>query len=133
MGGGMGRRSRSSPRWATVFGEPGRPWTEPARVAAARRVAEPHLAGRDGPRKPSVNTLYALANELGVSLDDLLFMDTSRPCGRGAESSAEPPADVLPRVPVQRAATARASIRLGSGSSWERLTTESLRTSTSST
>ena len=32
-----------------------------------------------GRAKPSVNTLYALASELGISLDTLLFMDTQPP------------------------------------------------------
>ena len=53
---------------------------EPARPGRGRRrLAEPHLAGRDGRAKPSVNTLYALATELGISLDILLFMDTQPP------------------------------------------------------
>ena len=37
-----------------------------------------------GRAKPSVNTLYALATELGVSLDVLLFMDTQPPAPNGA-------------------------------------------------
>jgi transcriptional regulator with XRE-family HTH domain len=83
-----------------------------------------------GRAKPSVNTLYALANELGISLDVLLFMDTQPPRGgrEGAEAddSVEAPAVLLPHDPVQRATT-RTTIRLGSGVVWERLTTESIR------
>ena len=37
-----------------------------------------------GRAKPSVNTLYALATELGISLDVLLFMDTQPPAQNGA-------------------------------------------------
>ncbi len=80
-----------------------------------------------GRAKPSVNTLYALATELRISLDVLLFMDTEPPLRSedavGLEDTIERP---LPRDPVQRAAS-RSSIRLGSGVVWERLTTESIR------
>jgi transcriptional regulator with XRE-family HTH domain len=80
-----------------------------------------------GRAKPSVNTLYALANELGISLDSLLFMDAEPP-------TPEPPGDspegisetTLPHDPVQRVAS-RSTIRLGSGVVWERLTTESIK------
>ena len=79
-----------------------------------------------GRARPSVNTLYAIATELAVSLDDLLFIDADRP-----------PADD-PRLaergmgivggqrlgPVQRASN-RKRIRLASGVLWERLTTDS--------
>jgi transcriptional regulator with XRE-family HTH domain len=83
-----------------------------------------------GRAKPSVNTLYALASELGISLDSLLFMDTEPPpatvggvAADGASGAAE---IVAPHDPVQRAST-RTTIRLGSGVVWERLTTESIR------
>jgi transcriptional regulator with XRE-family HTH domain len=82
-----------------------------------------------GRAKPSVNTLYALANELNISLDVLLFMDTQPPTG-GEAGEAEAPIEALeivtPHDPVQRATT-RTRIRLGSGVVWERLTTESIR------
>lgn len=80
-----------------------------------------------GRANPSVNTLYALASELGVSLDELLFVDAA-PTAPVTTESPEPDVadDPLPHDPVQRA-TSRASIRLGSGVLWERLTTESLR------
>jgi transcriptional regulator with XRE-family HTH domain len=98
--------------------------------AVAKRVGvSPSLISQveTGRAKPSVNTLYALANELGVSLDELLFVDAPQtapaPPGSGAP---DPTDDPLPRDPVQRASS-RASIRLGSGVLWERLTTESLR------
>jgi transcriptional regulator with XRE-family HTH domain len=80
-----------------------------------------------GRAKPSDNTLYALATELRISLDVLLFMDTQPPV-RGEDPAApeEPIETTLPHDPVQRAAS-RSSIRLGSGVVWERLTTESIR------
>ena len=80
-----------------------------------------------GRAKPSVNTLYALANELGVSLDVLLFMDTQPPAGDMNPDPMEEPIETdVPHDPVQRAAS-RSSIRLGSGVVWERLTSESIR------
>jgi len=80
-----------------------------------------------GRAKPSVNTLYALATELGVSLDVLLFMDTQPPAPNGAgEAFGSTLETTSPHVPVQRA-TSRSTIRLGSGVVWERLTTESIR------
>lgn len=84
----------------------------------------------NGRAKPSVNTLYALANELGISLDVLLFMDTKPPARGATEAGTAEVAESLdvglPHDPVQRAAS-RTTIRLGSGVVWERLTTESIR------
>ena len=79
-----------------------------------------------GRARPSVSTLYALANELGISLDELLFMDTAPTVAVDAGASPDPFAMDLPHQPVQRASS-RVSIRLGSGVVWERLTSESLR------
>lgn len=83
-----------------------------------------------GRAKPSVNTLYALATELGISLDTLLFMDTQPPARHvptaDADDGAGPLETTVPHDPVQRAAS-RTAIRLGSGVVWERLTTESIR------
>ena len=117
-----------------------------ARGLSLRRLAEvlavsPSLISQveTGRAKPSVHTLYAMANELGISLDVLLFMDTpTATLARGQQSTgspfeqqerrepAEPSEPVLPRDPVQRASS-RMTIRLGSGVVWERLTTESIR------
>lgn len=103
-----------------------------ARGLSLRRLAEvlgvsPSLISQveTGRAKPSVNTLYALATELGISLDELLFIDAP-PVARSGEAPAGAADIALPRDPVQRAAS-RMSIRLGSGVTWERLTTESIR------
>lgn len=79
-----------------------------------------------GRAKPSVSTLYAIANELDVSLDELLFNDAAR----SARAAADDGPQVIPAArpaaaPVQRADD-RAVIRLASGVVWERLTTESV-------
>lgn len=97
------------------------------RTIAKRLGVSPSLISQveTGRAKPSVSTLYALANELGVSLDELLFMDAP-PIPPIPIASLGPMVDPLPHDPVQRAAS-RVSIRLGSGVVWERLTTESLR------
>jgi transcriptional regulator with XRE-family HTH domain len=124
------------------------------RLRAARR--RQHLSLRDlagrlglspslisqvetGRARPSVSTLYAIASELEVSLDELLFNDAGRAARSGESAGAdmpdpqvvpiEPPAD-RPAVPtftepVQRADD-RKVIRLASGVVWERLTTESV-------
>jgi transcriptional regulator with XRE-family HTH domain len=98
------------------------------RTMAKRLGVSPSLISQveTGRAKPSVSTLYALANELGVSLDELLFMDTPPAPTDPTTVEIESADDPLPHEPVQRAGS-RASIRLGSGVVWERLTTESLR------
>jgi transcriptional regulator with XRE-family HTH domain len=81
-----------------------------------------------GRARPSVNTLYAIATELNVSLDDLLFLDADRGTGPTDPRLAERGLGVVGgrsrSGPVQRAAD-RKRIRLASGVLWERLTTES--------
>jgi transcriptional regulator with XRE-family HTH domain len=128
-----GRRNGSAePEYATI-GDRLRQARQ-ARGLSLRRLAEvlgvsPSLISQveTGRAKPSVNTLYALATELGISLDVLLFTDTQAVTRSGVKSPvAEPPDATLPHDPVQRAAS-RKSIRLGSGVVWERLTTESIR------
>ena len=102
---------------------------------AARALSLRELAGRlgvspslisqieTGRANPSVSTLYAIAAELDVSLDELLFNDR-----RLTEATAPlragtaPTGTMTPAPPVQRAAS-RHSIRLASGVNWERLTT----------
>jgi transcriptional regulator with XRE-family HTH domain len=100
------------------------------RELAERLNVSPSLISQieTGRARPSVNTLYAIAAELGVSLDDLLFLDAERAGlasdprmterGMGIVGSGEPPG------PVQHVAN-RKRIRLASGVVWERLTTVS--------
>jgi transcriptional regulator with XRE-family HTH domain/quercetin dioxygenase-like cupin family protein len=86
-----------------------------------------------GRARPSVSTLYAIANELDVSLDELLFNDADRAARNGeppltvvpVDPSPQPPAPASAGPPVQRS-TDRKVIRLASGVVWERLTTDSV-------
>ena len=105
---------------------------------AARGLSLRELAGRlgvsaslisqieTGRANPSVSSLYALAAELDVSLDELLFND--RRFGEAASAGTPDRAAAAGRrdaaSPVQRAAT-RDRIRLDSGVLWDRLTTVS--------
>lgn len=104
---------------------------------SARRLSLRELAGRlgvsaslisqieTGRANPSVSTLYAIAAELDVSLDELLF-------GERVSAPASPPAvapeatvAAIPQTdPIQRAED-RHRIRLASGVLWDRLTTAS--------
>jgi transcriptional regulator with XRE-family HTH domain len=104
---------------------------------SARRLSLRELAGRlgvspslisqieTGRANPSVSTLYAIANELDVSLDELLFNDR-RPAEQPAPARAGVAGSgtglMTSAPPVQRAVS-RHSIRLASGVNWERLTT----------
>jgi len=92
------------------------------RTLADRVGVSPSLISQveTGRAKPSVSTLYAIATELGISLDELLFRD-ARP-GFAAAGGRE---IELPGDPVQRAGD-RKVIRLASGVVWERLTTASI-------
>jgi len=98
------------------------------RGLAERLGVSPSLISQveTGRARPSVSTLYAIANELNVSLDELLFPDADP--SRARPPAAPPPAALrggMPHDPVQRAGS-RKAIRLGSGVVWERLTSESL-------
>ncbi len=109
------------------------------RALADRLGVSPSLISQveTGRAKPSVNTLYAIVSELGISLDELLFSDARGNGTHGPASAPEalsngfaPAADVLPQIqlphdPVQRG-DARKTIRLASGVVWERLTTASI-------
>jgi transcriptional regulator with XRE-family HTH domain len=105
------------------------------RDLAGRLGLSPSLISQveTGRAKPSVSTLYAIANELDVSLDELLFNDAGR-AGRRASGAGERIVPIAPppaaagsstAPPVQRADD-RKIIRLASGVVWERLTTESV-------
>src|SRR4051812_21765161 len=70
-----------------------------------------------GKIRPSVRTLYALASEFGVTVDEILF-DEAPPMR--ASSAPATPAAPEPGLTVQRAAE-RPAIALNSGVKWERL------------
>ena len=81
----------------------------------------------NGRARPSVNTLYAMAGELGVSIDDLLFTEEARGTSVASvseENLPDDPAGESGAGPVQRS-TNRKRIRLASGVVWDRLTTTS--------
>jgi transcriptional regulator with XRE-family HTH domain len=70
--------------------------------------------------KPSVGTLYSIASELGLLLDDL-FRDGEAAPTRDAGMRDRGQAAARARDPVQRS-SGRKTIRLASGVRWERLT-----------
>jgi len=72
-----------------------------------------------GKMQPSVRTLYALAAEFGVTMDEVLF-DPAPPDGAAAAVSESSPAVAGPGLAVQHAA-GRPTIALNSGVTWERL------------
>lgn len=74
-----------------------------------------------GKMQPSVRTLYAFAEELGVTVDEVLF--ASGPVAPPSPATGREPAPVPspgPGLAVQRA-DGRPSISLNSGVTWERL------------
>lgn len=94
----------------------------------ARRIGvSPSLISQieTGKIHPSVSTLYALATELGASVDQLLFEDGGSGTPDDAAHPADPIRDHPPMAPVQRAEK-RPVIRLSSGVRWERLTAEAV-------
>jgi mannose-6-phosphate isomerase-like protein (cupin superfamily)/DNA-binding XRE family transcriptional regulator len=105
------------------------------RELAQRLGVSPSLISQieTGRANPSVSTLYAIAGELDVSLDELLFNDRRPPDpvddGPGTATAragvgGAVPAPTVMSDPVQRAGT-RQRIRLASGVQWDRLTTTS--------
>lgn len=99
------------------------------RALADRLGVSPSLISQieTGRANPSVSTLYAIASELDVSLDELLFNDrrSGEPSTGVASGGAAAPAGAMTlTAPVQRAVD-RHGIRLASGVLWERLTTVS--------
>src|SRR6476661_60688 len=72
-----------------------------------------------GKIRPSVRTLYALASEFGITVDEVLFSEPAT--ARGAPVAPGFPRPVAePALTVQRAAE-RPVIALNSGVVWERL------------
>jgi transcriptional regulator with XRE-family HTH domain len=128
------------------------------RGLADRLGVSPSLISQveNGRARPSVSTLYAIASELEISLDELLFPDARRPRQRGVQVSGETATHDTDREIAGRGrrtrergergdpgdfggageailprdpvqrATTRKRIRLASGVVWERLTTESI-------
>ncbi len=101
------------------------------RELAERLGVSPSLISQieRGRARPSVSTLYAIAAELDVSLDELLFNDEwpPRPAAAATGSVATQPAaeDARATVMPVQPSTTRHRIRLASGVIWERLTTVS--------
>jgi transcriptional regulator with XRE-family HTH domain len=95
------------------------------RDLAERLGVSPSLISQieTGRANPSVSTLYAIAAELDVSLDELLFNDRrSFTAGPPPARTETPGGTMTPTSPIQRADD-RHRIRLASGVLWERLTT----------
>jgi transcriptional regulator with XRE-family HTH domain len=98
------------------------------RTLADRLGVSPSLISQieTGRANPSVSTLYAIAAELDVSLDELLFNERrpAEPAEPAAPTRPDLPTGgtMAPAPPVQRAAD-RHAISLASGVLWERLTT----------
>lgn len=86
------------------------------RELARRLGLSPSLISQieKGQSRPSVSTLYAMVNELGLSLDELLLHGSSAPPDRGEPVS--PPACGPVRRPQDREV-----IVLESGVRWERI------------
>lgn len=68
-----------------------------------------------GKTQPSVSTLYAMANHLGLSLDELLGVGTS---GERAVAQPDRPEPALPNVQL---ASENAALEMENGVRWERL------------
>lgn len=92
------------------------------RELARRLDLSPSLISQieTGKIRPSVRTLYALASEFGVTVDEVLFSEPP-PATREAPSAAGPQrGGGEPGLAFQRAAE-RPAITLNSGVKWERL------------
>lgn len=89
-----------------------------------------------GKTEPSINTLFAIVSELELSVNEIVFdskQDAAPPAGavapqaQNGEVVSRPAGEPAPAEgrasPVQRS-TNRTSIRLESGVSWQRLTTQ---------
>lgn len=106
---GLGTRLRSAREQAGIS----------LRELARRVSVSPSLVSQieRGSVKPSVGTLYSIANELELVLDDLFRDDAASP----KKKPARAPASAHSPGPVQRR-NRRKAIRLASGVRWERLT-----------
>ena len=115
-------RGRTTRSWASGCAPRGRRAALSLRELAGRLGVSPSLISQieTGRANPSVSTLYALAAELDVSLDELMFNDRRQ----AALTAAEPPRSV---DEVVQPAASRKRIHLASGVEWERLTARSER------
>jgi transcriptional regulator with XRE-family HTH domain len=88
------------------------------RELAQRLAVSPSMVSQieTGRASPSVSTLYAIASELDVSLDELLFNDRRPTSFQDARAGVQ-----LDETMLQRR-SGRKVIRLASGVVWERLT-----------
>jgi transcriptional regulator with XRE-family HTH domain len=95
------------------------------RTLAERLGVSPSLISQieTGRANPSVSTLYAIAAELDVSLDELLFNDRRSPEPAVPARPDVPTNGTMVAAPPVQLAGNRHSIRLASGVTWERLTT----------
>ncbi len=97
------------------------------RVLADRLGVSPSLISQieTGRANPSVSTLYAIADELDVSLDELLFNDRrlAEPVSAAPAPNEGTPSGTMAQAPPVQRASSRHRIRLASGVQWERLTT----------
>ena len=118
------RETAAHPRMGGRLREARRARSLSLRDLAERVGVSPSLISQieTGRARPSVNTLYALAAELEVSLDDLAFDDQDLPIPAIVRVPSPAGAIVVRGEPVQRA-TDRQRLRLASGVVWERLTT----------
>jgi transcriptional regulator with XRE-family HTH domain len=77
-----------------------------------------------GKSRPSVSTLYAIVNELGMSLDELFSGHDRQQAGSKAAAQVErkPVAEARPSERHVQRASARTALELETGVRWERLT-----------
>ncbi|MDO8485293.1 MAG: cupin domain-containing protein [Candidatus Limnocylindrales bacterium] len=95
------------------------------RELAGRLGVSPSLISQieTGRANPSVSTLYAIAAELDVSLDELLFNDRRPPEPAAPIRAGVAMSGTMTQAPPVQRADSRHTIRLASGVTWERLTT----------
>ena len=91
------------------------------RELAQRLSVSPSMISQieTGRASPSVSTLYSIADELNVSLDELLFNDRRPQAGTVAEKASTTGASA---AHILQPRDTRKRIRLASGVTWERLT-----------
>ena len=120
-------RGGTGSRWATGLG--GAPAPRQAQPPEPRRprgrVAQPHLAGRDRTRQPSVNTLYAIAASSTSRSTSCCSRLRDAAGDRVTANRSAAPSGPRRRAEPRSSAPTLKVIRLASGVVWERLTTAS--------